>query len=68
MSDNVITFDNLVRPTDVVGKLTEVTAVQPPQAFVNTNAAGSTRQFESLDEVRGCGAKSAESLLKLLKS
>lgn len=68
MGEDVITFDNLVRPTEVVGKLTPVTAIQPSQAFVNANAAGDTRQFKNLDEVRDCAAKSADSLLKLLKS
>lgn len=63
-----IVFDNLVRPSDVVGEVKQITAVTPPsQAFVNSNAAGKTRQVESLDEIRECAKKSGERLKELLK-
>lgn len=67
-NEGFIVFDNLLRPTGVVGELEQVTALEPSQAFVNSNAAGAIRQFENLDELRDCAARSAESLLKLLKS
>lgn len=66
----VIVFDNLMRPTDVVGELTQVKAkaIQPSGAFVNSNAAGLVRQVGSLEEMRKCAKESGERLRAMLTS
>lgn len=67
--EEVIVFDNLVRPTDVIGKLTQVTAVTPPSdAFVSSNAAGLIRQVKTLDDIRACSEDSGKRLRAMLKA
>lgn len=68
VKEEVIVFDNLVRPTDVIGKLTQVTAVTPPSdAFVSSNAAGLIRQVKTLDDIRACSEDSGKRLRAMLK-
>ena len=51
-NESVITFENLVRPTDVVGKYEPLTAVEKSaEPFVNSNAVGHTRSVENRKEV-----------------
>ena len=60
-----IVFDNLVRPTEVVGEFTKVKAKTPPiisEPFVNTNAAGSMRQINSFEDIQRCAYQSGERL------
>lgn len=72
--EEVIVFDNLVRPTDVIGKLAQVTAVTPPpppppsDAFVSSNAAGLVRQVKTLDDIRVCSEDSGKRLRAMLKA
>lgn len=57
----VIVFDNLVRPTEVAGKLAPVSALIP-ESFAHRNAAGMTREVDSIDEVKECAALSGARL------
>lgn len=64
----VIIFDNLVRPTDVVGEYTEVKALQPASdPFLNANAAGTVRQVDSMDGVKDCASGSGVRLRDALR-
>ena len=65
----VIIFDNLTRPTDVVGEYTQVKAKTPRTAsepFANTNAAGSVRQINSFSDIAACARLSGERLRTML--
>ena len=60
----VITFDNLFRPTgDVVGELQQLKAVMPAtEPFVNANAAGETREISDLEDIKHCATQSGTKL------
>lgn len=51
----VIVFDNLVRPTEVAGQMASVSALIP-ESFAHRNAAGKTREVDSIDEIKECAA------------
>ncbi len=55
----VIVFDNLFRPSEIVGKFQQVEAVEP---FTNANAGGEPRQVEKLQDIEKCAAESGRRL------
>lgn len=66
-SEDVIVFDNLVRPTDVVGEYAELRAVQPAaEPCAQPNAAGYIREVNSLGDIRKCATKSGARLKAML--
>lgn len=67
-SGDVIVFDNLVRPTSVVGEYAELRAVQPTVPCAHPNAAGSTREIKSLTDIGDCATKSGARLKAMLSA
>jgi len=65
-SENVIVFDNLVRPTNVVGEYVDLKAVHAAEPCAHPNAAGSTREVKSLADIKDCAAKSGGRLKAML--
>jgi len=64
--EDVIVFENLVRPTGVIGKFDAVTAVRKvTEPFVNANAVGHTRSVENRAEVGSIANKSGARLKKI---
>ncbi|MCK4707952.1 MAG: hypothetical protein KAU21_04985 [Gammaproteobacteria bacterium] len=62
----VITFDNLVRPTEVTGQYAPVKAVDPvKEPFVNGNAAGLIPQIANREELGKMASLSGARLKKL---
>ncbi len=65
--EGVIVFDNLVRPTSVVGEFAELQAVQPPaEPFAHPNAAGAIRAVKSFEDIKTWAAKSGARLKGIL--
>lgn len=66
--EQVVEFDNLVRPSDVVGRPTPVRAVlMPAESFANSNAAGVMRQINTLEELKECAQNSGRRLREMLQ-
>jgi len=59
MSEQIITFDNLVRATDVIGEY-KVIEAKGSDPFVSPNAPGLPVSVESLADVSSIAVKSAE--------
>ncbi|HEC13573.1 MAG TPA: hypothetical protein ENI80_10070 [Acidiferrobacteraceae bacterium] len=57
----VIVFDNLVRPTEVVGEFDMVKA-KKSKPFKNSNAAGDTRRISCLEDVEKSALESGNRL------
>lgn len=68
-SEEVIVFDNLIRPTSVVGEYSELKAVQPAsEPCAHSNAAGLVREVKSLAEISECATNSGARLKAMLSA
>ena len=61
----VIVFDNLVRPTDVIGEFQSVKA-KVPAPFAAKNASACLADYDSYEEIAVAGAISARRLMAML--
>lgn len=65
--EDIIVFDNLVRQTDVIGEYASVKAKRA-EPFLNSNAAGQTREIGSRDELSEIALNSGKRLRQLFSN
>jgi len=58
---NIIVFDNLVRPSDIVGSYESITG-KAPSSFVSSNAAGMPPSVDSLSAISVLASNSAQNI------
>jgi len=63
----VIVFDNLVRPTDVIGEFKSVEA-KVPAPFSAQNASACLADYGSYDAIAAAGERSAHRLMAMLNA
>ena len=63
----VIVFDNLVRPTDVIGEFKSVEA-KVPAPFSAQNASVCLPDYEGYDAIAAAGKRSGQRLMVMLRA
>ena len=63
----VIVFDNLVRPTDVIGEFKSVKA-KVPAPFAAQNASACLADYDGYEAIADAGALSAHRLMAMLNA